>query len=66
MARRYLTLPEVAEYLRMSPKTIRRLIKRPVDPLPFRRPSGVYLFEQGRVDTWWDRQPGRDGDDLSN
>jgi excisionase family DNA binding protein len=46
----YLTVTELAEYVRRSPGAIRNLVLRRA--IPFRKPAGRLLFVKEEIDQW--------------
>jgi excisionase family DNA binding protein len=50
MTSRLLTLKELAIYLRISTRSIHRLISS--NAIPFTRAGGVYRFDQDAIDEW--------------
>ena len=53
---RYLRLPELARYASLSVRTLKRLIRRAVDPLPAYRVGTVVLVHRRDFDQWLTRQ----------
>jgi hypothetical protein len=44
---------------------IYKLVRRPLDPLPHRKIGKHLRFDVEKCWKWFDRQPGRDGEDLN-
>jgi hypothetical protein len=60
MARQILRIKKAAEALDLTDHQVRKLIRRKVDPLPYRKIGKTLLFDMERVFKWFDAQPGRD------
>lgn len=65
VAPQYLTVPEVAELLRISTRTVYAWVA--VDKIPFRKPSrNRLLFDREAILEWLGRQGPRGGDENSS
>jgi predicted DNA-binding transcriptional regulator AlpA len=62
--RTYLDLEGVAAKLSLTRHQVYKLCRRPTDPLPHRKLGKCLRFDDKSVDRWFDRQPGRDGEDI--
>ncbi len=51
--------------LSLTRHQVYHLVRRPVDPLPCKKLGKQLRFDMEKVWKWFDRQPGRDGDDLN-
>lgn len=52
----YLTINELASYIKRSPGAIRNLVLR--RKIPYRKPVGRLLFDRGEIDRWVGRSEG--------
>lgn len=48
----YLTVKEVAKYLRVSERTVRNYIVRKDNPLPSSKPGGRVLIQKQQLTSW--------------
>jgi len=64
MPRQYLSVDKVAVMLDMSKHQIYKLVRRPIDPLPYRKIGKHLRFDEERIHQWFLRQAGSDGDDF--
>lgn len=53
MEKRYFNVDLLAEYLSVSPNTIRKWIRQ--DRIPFIRIHGSIRFDKQRIDVWMDK-----------
>jgi len=71
VARQILDIEGVAKMLyflnkegRPNRNIIYKLVRRPVDPLPHRKVGKHLRFDVEKCWKWFDRQPGKDGEDI--
>lgn len=64
MARQYLNVDEVAALFRLTKAQVYHLVRRPVNPLPYRKMGKQLRFDLTKLHGWFDCLPGRDGNDL--
>ena len=60
MARQIVRLKGLAKVLPLTEHQIRKAIRRPENPLPFKKFGKLILFDIERVYKWFDSLPGRD------
>jgi hypothetical protein len=60
MARQIVKLKDLPQFLPLTEHQVRKLIRRTVDPLPFKKCGKLILFDLERVYKWFDSLPGRD------
>ena len=54
MYKRYLSVPEIAEYLGFSPSAIRKWVRHGM--IPFNKVNGGIRFDIERINEWADKQ----------
>jgi excisionase family DNA binding protein len=52
----YLTVKELATYIRRTPGACRNLVLRRA--IPYRKPAGRLLFDKDEIDQWIEKSPG--------
>lgn len=65
MARQHKDIEGIAQELKFTRHQIYWLVRRPHDPLPHGKIGKHLRFDVKKVDRWFNRQLGRDGDDLN-
>ena len=65
MPRQYEDVEGIAKRFKYTRHQIYKLVRRHNDPLPHRKLGKQLRFDLEKVDRWFDRQPGTDGEDLN-
>ena len=63
MQSEYLTVFELAGYIKRSPGAVRALVLR--RQIPFRKPAGRLLFDRTEIDAWVRQSEGVSFEDLT-
>jgi hypothetical protein len=64
MARQLTDVSGVAELLCFTAHQVYKLVRRPDDPLPHKKIGKHLRFDIEKVWCWFDRQPGKDREDV--
>ena len=62
----YMSIKALASYSGISARTLRTLLKDPVNPIPCRRIGGKILVRRGEYDGWADQFRGAGADDETS
>ena len=65
MARQATNLEGIGKVFGFTSHQVYKLVRRPRDPLPHRKIGKLLRFDVEKCWKWFDRQPGKDGDDLN-
>jgi hypothetical protein len=60
MGRQIVKLKDLPKFLPLTVNQVYKLIRRPDNPLPFKKCGKLILFDLEQVYRWFDSLPGRD------
>jgi hypothetical protein len=64
MSRQATDIQGIAQAFSLTTNQIYKLVRRPVDPLPHKKIGRVLRFDLERAWNWFDRQPGKDSEEI--